>query len=186
MPRAKKEMNSRSESHTDNQTSSEMEQEENDIHSSSSHPNNTNANNNNLIEIDVDNIQNETIKDHSDFTYYPEKYRKSFLPQNDLAKEITLNTLKIMLIKIKFKALKDKLKDSDEIFVINKLWYEKWKKYSRYGTLKRIMKVYDMYENNPIKFTPNEKIHPGEINNKEIMIRYRINDNDGSNERRVS
>jgi len=182
MPRANKEMNTRSESHTENQTSSEMDQEENDIHSSLSHPNNTQENNNNnLIEIDVENIQNETITDHSDFTYYPEKYQKSFLPQNDLAKEITLNTIKIMLIKIKLKAMKDIIKDSDEIFVINKLWYEKWKKYSRYGTLKRIMKVYDMYVNNPIKFTPNEKMNPGEINNKEIMIRYKINDNDGRN-----
>ena len=152
MPRKKENvMDHRSES---NQTTSEMEQEENEIHSSSSHPNNSN---NNLIEIDVDNIQNETITDHSGFTYYPEKYKKCFLPQNDLAKEITLNTLKIMLIKIKIKAMKDIIKDSDEVFVINKLWYEKWKKYSRYGTLKRIMKIYEMYESNPIKFTPNEK-----------------------------
>ena len=176
MPRKKENvMDHRSES---NQTTSEMEQEENEIHSSSSHPNNSN---NNLIEIDVDNIQNETITDHSGLTYHPEKYKKCFLPQNDLAKEITLNTLKIMLIKIKIKAMKDIIKDSDEVFVINKLWYEKWKKYSRYGTLKRIMKIYEMYESNPIKFTPNEKLNPGEINNKDIMIRYRINDNDGRN-----
>ena len=174
-------MNTRSEPYTDNQTSSEMDQEGNDIHSSLSHPNNTQENNNNLIEIDVENIQNETITDHSDFTYDPEKYQRCFLPQNDLAKEIALNTLKITLIKIKLKAMKDIIKDSDEIFVINKLWYEKWKRYSRYGTLKRIMKVYDMYVNNPIKFTPNEKLNPGEINNKEIMIRYKINDNDGRN-----
>jgi len=86
-----------------------------------------------------------------------------------------------MLIKIKIKAMKDIIKDPEEVFVINKLWYEKWKRYSRYGTLKRIMKIYELYENNQIKFTPNEKINPGEINNKEIMVRYRINDNDGRN-----
>ena len=176
-------MNTRSKSHTDNQTNFEMEQEENYIHSYSSYLNNVIEENNNinLIELDVDNIQNETIIDNSGFTYYPEKYKICFLPQNDLAKEITLNTLKIMLIKIKIKVNKDKIKDSDEVFVINKLWYEKWKRYSRYGTLKRIMKIYHMYENNPIKFKPNEKMNPGEINNKEIMIRYRINDNDGRN-----
>ena len=147
-------MNTRSKSHTDNQTNSEMEQEENYIHSYSSYLNNVIEENNNinLIELDVDNIQNETIIDNSGFTYYPEKYKICFLPQNDLAKEITLNTLKIMLIKIKIKVNKDKIKDSDEVFVINKLWYEKWKRYSRYGTLKRIMKIYHMYENNPIKF----------------------------------
>ena len=113
-------MNTGSESPTDKQTTSEIEQEENNIHSSSSHPNNANEGNNNenLIEIDVDNIQNETITDHSGFTYYPEKFKKCFLPQNDLAKEITLNTLKIMLIKIKIKAMKDKIKDPEEVFVI--------------------------------------------------------------------
>ena len=63
-------MNTRSKSHTDNQTNFEMEQEENYIHSYSSYHNNAIEENNNinLIELDVDNIQNETIIDNSGFT----------------------------------------------------------------------------------------------------------------------
>ena len=131
MPKFSKEINTRTESNTDNQTSSEMEQEnESEIHSHSSHPNNTDNNNNNIPELKIDNIENEIIVDCSDSTYYPEKYKKCFLPQNDLAKEITLNTLRIMLIKIKTKAKKEeKIRLSDEIYVVNKSWYEKWKAY---------------------------------------------------------
>ena len=183
MPKFSKEINTRTESNTDNQTSSEMEQEnESEIHSHSSHPNNTDNNNNNIPELKIDNIENEIIVDCSDSTYYPEKYKKCFLPQNDLAKEITLNTLRIMLIKIKTKAKKEeKIRLSDEIYVVNKSWYEKWKAYSRYPTLKRIMKIYAKYEQKPIKFKPDESKNPGEINNKEIMIRYKVNANDGRN-----
>ena len=43
------------------------------------------------------------------------------------------------------------------------------------------MKLYQMHESKPIKFNPNEANSPEEINNKEIMIRYNLNNNDGRN-----
>ena len=180
MPKLQEKMNNRSGTNTENQTSSEMEQEtENEIHSEA--PNLDSNEDKKEIELDVDNIENETIMDHSGFTYEPEKYKNSFLPQNDLAKAITLNALKVMLIQVKIKVLKEKVKGADEIYFVNKEWYNKWKKYSRYGTLKRIMKNYTLYESKPIKYTPDEKFNPGEINNKEIMIRYRLDKNEGRN-----
>ena len=178
MPKPVKQITHNSNTHSDNQTSSEMEQEpENQIHSISSQSNTTQ----NEIELDIKNIENEEIVDHSNITYYPEKYKKCFLPLSDLAKEITLNTLRVMLVQIKVKASKNIYKGSDEIYIINKNWYTKWKKFSRYNTLKRIRKVYEMYEKNPIKFNPKEQDIPGEINNKEIMIRFKINEKDGRN-----
>ena len=124
MPRNEKSLNPRVNSNTDNQTSSEMEQEtENDIHSDFSNQNNNNNPENNVeVEINVNNIENEIITDHSNNTYYPDKYKKCFIPQNDYAKKITLNTLKIMLIKIKEKSIKEKIKGSDEVYIINKLF----------------------------------------------------------------
>ena len=182
MPRNEKSLNTRVNINTDNQTASEMEQEsEIDIHSQYSQQSNYNNENNVEVEINVNNIENEIIVDHSSNIYYPDRFKKCFIPENDLAKKITLNTLKIMLIKVKEKSMKEKIKGADEVYIINKSWYEKWKKFSRYGTLKRIMKAYEVYEKKPIKFKPNESNFPGEINNKELMIRYNINNNDGRN-----
>ena len=182
MPRNEKSLNTRVNLNIDNQTASEMEQEsEIDIHSQYSQQSNYNNENNVEVEINVNNIENEIIVDHSSNIYYPDRFKKCFIPENDLAKKITLNTLKIMLIKVKEKSMKEKIKGSDEVYIINKSWYEKWKKFSRYGTLKRIMKAYEVYEKKPIKFKPNESNFPGEINNKELLIRYNINNNDGRN-----
>ena len=158
---------------TINQTNSEMEQEpenENEIHPEIEN------NKINHFEIDITNIENETIIDHSGYIYNPEKHKKCFLPQTEYAEKLTKITLKVMLAKIKEKTLKDKYEGHDEIYIINKAWYEKWKKFCRYGTLKRIMKAYDTYERKPIKYNPKESESPGIINNKEIMIRFKLND----------
>ena len=129
------------------------------------------------IEIDVNNIQNEIIDSQQGFTYYPDQLTRCFIPQNDLGKELTLITLKIFLIKLKIKSSKAKIKYSDELYIINKNWYDKWKQYSRYNTIKRTVKAFSTYAENPIKYTPNEKLNPGMINNKDIFIKNKdIND----------
>ena len=129
------------------------------------------------IEIDVNNIQNEIIDSQQGFTYYPDQLTRCFIPQNDLGKELTLITLKIFLIKLKIKSSKAKIKYSDELYIINKNWYDKWKQYSRYNTIKRTVKAFSTYAENPIKYTPNEKLNPGMINNKDIYIKNKdIND----------
>ena len=159
-----------------------MEQEE-EINTESSHLTQTNNNNNNpnIIELNVDTIENEIIEDHNKNIYNPELYNQSFLPQNELAEKLTVITKKFMLIKMKVKAAKNYYEGNSEIFIINKKWYQKWEDYSRYKTLKRILKNYELYSSKPIKYTPNEKKHPGMINNEELMIRYKKKENDGRN-----
>ena len=179
MPKTSKKEPIQPEQNSENQGSVGME-EEKEMDNESSNLN-TNKENENKQKINFDNIENEEFEDSSQNKYIPERYKKCFLPQNDLAKQITLITLKVMLIKIKTKTLKQQYENSDEIYIINKEWFEKWKKYSRYGTLKRIMKLYEKYEARPIKYIPDEKINPGQINNKDIMIRFKIDNNDGRN-----
>ena len=41
--------------------------------------------------------------------------------------------------------------------------------------MKRIIRTYTTYEQRPIKYTPNENKHPGEINNKVLLIRNKVN-----------
>ena len=161
------------------QNSEDQMEEEKD--NETSNLNNEKKENKNIPKINFDNIENEKLVDSSLIEYDPIKYKKCFLPQNDLAKQITLITLKVMLIKKKIKTLKQQYENTDEVYIINKDWYEKWKKYSRYGTLKRIMKLYEKYESKPIKYTPDEKSNPGIINNKDLMIRFKVDNNDGRN-----
>ena len=175
MPKSSKKAQINEEQNPENQ---EMEEEMDD---ETSNLNNEKKENKNIPKINFDNIENEKLVDSSLNEYDPIKYKKCFLPQNDLAKQITLITLKVMLIKKKIKTLKQQYENTDEVYIINKDWYEKWKKYSRYGTLKRIMKLYEKYESKPIKYTPDEKSNPGIINNKDLMIRFKVDNNDGRN-----
>ena len=175
MPKSSKKDQINEEQNSENQ---EMEE---DMDNEISNLKNEKKENKNIPKINFDNIENEKLVDSSLNEYDPIKYKKCFLPQNDLAKQITLITLKVMLIKKKIKTLKQQYENTDEVYIINKDWYEKWKKYSRYGTLKRIMKLYEKYESKPIKYTPDEKSNPGIINNKDLMIRFKVDNNDGRN-----
>ena len=176
MPKSSKQDQIHQEQNSGNQENTQMEEEKDDESS-----NNDKKENENIPKIDFTDIETKELEDSSQNKYDPEKYKKCFLPQNDLAKQITLITLKVMLIKIKTKTLKQQYENSDEVYIINKDWFEKWKKFSRYGTLKRIMKLYERYESKPIKYLPDEKLNPGIINNKDIMIRFKIDNKDGRN-----
>ena len=140
------------------------------------------ANHEEVKEIDVKNIEQFIIESESGYSYEPEKFKECFLPQNDLAKEITTNTLKIALIKMTIKSQpRVQFKGADEIYIINNNWYKKWKAYSKYGTVKRCIKAYSIYVSNPIKYTPSEKMNPGPINNNNLYIKNNVNNNDGRN-----
>ena len=140
-----------------------------------------NPNNDEIIKIDVNNIENEIIESNSGYTYYPGQLSRCFIPQTDLAKEITLLTLKLFLINLKIKAAQKKVEGSDELYIINKTWYEQYKKYSKYNTIKRTITAFSTYVSRPIPYTPSEKLFPGIINNKDLYIKNKINSNDGRN-----
>ena len=140
---------------------------------------------NEIIEItsNVENIEKDIVPSDIGYTYYPDTFKACFLPQNDLAKEITLITLKVFLVKIKIKSPGSNIKiiGAEEMYIINKDWFEKWKKYTKYGTVGRTIKAASTYIQNPIKYTPNEKLNPGPINNKDLFIKNKLNNNDGRN-----
>ena len=140
-----------------------------------------NAQHEEIIKIDVNNIQNEIVESENGYTYYPDQLTRCFIPQTDLAKELTLITLKMHLINMKIKSLKNKVEGADEFYLINKDWYNKWKIYGKYDTIKRTIRAFSIYMERPIKYTPVEKYNPGMINNKDLYIKNKINNNDGRN-----
>ena len=122
-----------------------------------------------LIKIDVDNIQNEIIESENGYTYYPGQLQKCFIPKTDLAKELTSITLKMYLINMKIKSLKkDNVEGTNELYIINKSWYDNWKKFCRYPTIRRTISAFNTYSANPYHYKPDEKKKPGIINNKDL------------------
>ena len=135
-----------------------------------------------LIKIDVDNIENEVIESENGYTYNPGQLQKCFIPKTDLAKELTTITLKMYLINMKIKSLKkDNVEGTNELYIINKTWYDNWKKYCRYSTIKRTISAFGTYSANPISYNPKEENKPGIINNKDLYIKNKLNSNDGRN-----
>ena len=120
-------------------------------------------------------IEEETIEDKNGNIYDPEKFKECFFPQNDLAKDLTCSTLRFILAKKKYPDRSISIYGPSEIYIVNRQWYNKWKKYSKYGTMKRVIKAYSTYKERPIKYNPDEKLFPGEINNKDLLIRNKIN-----------
>ena len=125
---------------------------------------------------DLTGIEDEEYEDKSGNKYIPERFAKCFIPQNEEAKKLTSIALKYILCQKKFDNRKIKHNGPVEVYIINSSWFKKWKDYSRYPTLKRIIKSYITYVNRPITFTPNKKIFPGIINNKDLLISNRIKD----------
>ena len=130
---------------------------------------------------DLTHIEEEEITDSSENTYIPERFSKCFIPQTEEAKTLSSVTLKLLLASKKYKERKIKHFGPREAYIINKTWYKKFKAYAKYETMRRVIKSYDFYESKKYLFTPSEKDCPGEINNKDLLIRNKINDNDGRN-----
>ena len=124
---------------------------------------------------DLTGIEEETITDSNGITYEPEKFEKCMKLNSDLSKKIKSDTLKFLLAKKKYKERSPKIGGSKEVYIINREWYEKWKLYSRYNSMKRIIKAYEYYCLKPLPI-PMETYFPGIINNNDLLIRNKIND----------
>ena len=124
---------------------------------------------------DLTGIEQKEITDKSGHIYNPDIFVKCFIPQNELAQNLTTLALRFILAKKGFPDRNISTCGPKEIYIINGEWYNKWKEYSRYGTMKRIIRAYQVYENRPIQYTPNEKKNPGQINNNILLIRNKVN-----------
>ena len=125
---------------------------------------------------DLTDIEKEEIEDNNNYKYIPEKFAKCFECKNELGEEMANITLKFILAKKKFISRNIKTYGPQEVYIINRAWYEKWKKFSRYSTMKRIIKDSKIYESRPISYSPTKEQIPGIINNEELLIKNKIDD----------
>ena len=131
---------------------------------------------------DLTDIEKEEIKDKSDNLYKPELFKKCLNIENKESEEYVLNTLKFILAKKKYDQRKAKYCNTNEMYVISREWYEKWRKFSRYDTFNRIiLSAYLKYLEKPIKYDINKVTNPGKINNEILLIKNKKVDDNGRN-----
>ena len=58
----------------------------------------------------------------------------------------------------------------NEVYVISKSWYSKWKEYSLYAFIKRSIKRPEFYEKRPKPFKLKPESHPGKIDNSDLLV----------------
>ena len=58
----------------------------------------------------------------------------------------------------------------NEVYIISKAWYNKWKEYTMYGLVKRSSKHPEFYKNRPKPYTLEPTNHPGKIDNSDLLV----------------
>ena len=128
---------------------------------------------------DLTGIEDEIIEDsRKSIKYNPESFEKCFVPQDENSKVIASIALKFYLSKRKYpdRNVKNNNPKPKVAYILNKSWYLKWKDFSRYRTIKRAIKTPEFYSGKPINFIQQPDKYPGIINNSELLIRNKIND----------
>ena len=69
---------------------------------------------------------------------------------------------------------KDKIKERsfeiNEVYLIEKNWYRKWKNFIHYNDIKKTASNKEDYVNNPIQFITDKNNNPGQIINTFLLI----------------
>ena len=146
-----------------------------------------------LIEKSLDNFDFKLIKepekiDYENIILESNKGRdinfsqsfKSLEADSEELNKILYESKEFYLNKILYKKFLSKNKKLKNIYLLNKNWYEKWKKYVNYGKIKRTSENSEIYikKNPKVKFTIDENFFPGKINNIELL---NINESDLNN-----
>ena len=136
----------------------------------------TEASASNTPLTDLSTIENEEIESLSGNKYIPSVFNKCIHPNGQLAMKMLSISKKIFLYKLKMGHKNIKSSYFPEIYIINREWFKKWAAYSRYNTIKRIIKTPDIYLSKPIEYIPKEENSPGIINNEILLIKNKTND----------
>ena len=105
---------------------------------------------------------------------------KSLEADSEELNKILYESKEFYLNKILYKKFLSKNKKLKNIYLLNKNWYEKWKKYVNYRKIKRTSEHSEIYikKNPKAKFIIDENFFPGKINNIELL---NINESDLNN-----
>ena len=124
----------------------------------------------------MDNIleeEDKIIVDRNGYKYIPEQVEKAMVADSEEGNQILKETREIYLNEIRYiYNINNYLYKDDDLYIISKEWYEKWKKYVKYKTVKKTCRTPEIYiKIKPITFTIKPELYPGPITNDDILIK---------------
>ena len=128
-------------------------------------------------------IEKNELINRSGYTIKPDLIEKAMIGDSEEANQILKEAREIYLNEIRYRYLiNNNFYRDDDLYIISKEWYKKWKEYVRYKTVKKTCKTPEIYiKIKPISFTVKPELYPGPINNDDIIIKKDeftlINDN---------
>jgi hypothetical protein len=139
------------------------------------------------VSNEPDNNTNQNTQNNT--SNNPNNMRNFFQLRNKNGKLLSINSYRIMYSKNKFDAdilamaraiylnelrFKEKIKNKDisinEVFIINKNWYRKWKTFVNYKEIKETFSNPENYKINSIEYKIDNENNPGQIINSPILI----------------
>ena len=117
--------------------------------------------------------EDKIIVDRNGYKYIPEQVEKAMVADSEEGNQILKETREIYLNEIRHRYnINNYLYKDDDLYIISKEWYEKWKKYVKYKTVKKTCRTPEIYiKIKPITFTIKPELYPGPITNDDILIK---------------
>jgi hypothetical protein len=117
--------------------------------------------------------EDNDILNRSVYKYQPELIEKAMIGDTEEANELLKEPREIYLNEIHYRySINNNLYREKDLYIISKEWYEKWKNYVKYKTVKKTCKTPEIYiKIKPISFTIKPELYPGPINNDNIVIK---------------
>ncbi len=127
------------------------------------------------MDLDKESNQEENkeeLVDKKGFRYNKDLAEKAMIGENEETTNILNEAREIYLNEIRYRKDIQMVSHKDkDLFIVSKLWYEKWKNYVRYKTVKKTCRTPEIYiKMKPITLKLKPELYPGEINNDDIII----------------
>ena len=131
--------------------------------------NNTNSNTNNNNQDNKLSIEQLKNKNGTPFSIV--EVKKSMIVNEEFDKQYYQMGLMFYIYELRFKdKIKRRDKDINEVYIIEKSWYRKWKNFVNYNDIKKVASNTEESINNPFLYKINQNNNPGQIINSGLVI----------------
>ena len=137
---------------------------------------NGNTNNNNINDNTNNNNQDnklsiEQLKNKNGTPFSVVEFKKSMIVNEEFDKQYYQMGLMFYIYELRFKdKIKRRDKDINEVYIIEKSWYRKWKNFVNYNDIKKVASNLEESINNPYLYKINQNNNPGQIINSGLVI----------------
>ena len=125
---------------------------------------------NNINSNDEKNKSLEQLRNKNGTIFSYDKFNKS-IHINDNDKQFLQMGLKFYINELRLKKkIKRRDKDINDVYIIEKSWYRRWKNFVNYSDIKKVASNSEEYLKNPFLYQVNQNSNPGHITNSNLVI----------------